>query len=51
MYVYPAVSETPLPPEWERFAPLADDPYQVSPAAIDAYREEWIRQWTATVVD
>ncbi len=51
MYVYPAVSETPLPPEWERFGPLADDPYQVSPAAIDAYREEWIRQWTATVVD
>ena len=51
MYVYPAVEGTPLPTAWERFAPLADHPYPVSPADIDANREEWIREWTATVVD
>lgn len=51
MYVYPAVEGTPLPPVWERFAPLADEPYQVSPDEIAANREEWIREWTATVVD
>jgi len=51
MYVYPAVAGTPLPPLWERYAPLADEPYSVSPAVIDANREEWIEQWTATVVD
>jgi thiamine transport system substrate-binding protein len=51
MYVYPAVEGTPLPAVWERFAPLADEPYRVSPEDIAANREEWIREWTATVVD
>jgi len=51
MYVYPARRDATLPPTWQRYAPLADDPYHVSAADIDAYREEWIRQWTATVVD
>jgi len=51
MYVYPAVKGTPLPGAWKRFAPLADHPHQVSPEAIDVDREEWIRQWTTTVVD
>jgi thiamine transport system substrate-binding protein len=50
MYVYPAVKGTPLPTKWKRFAPLADDPYRVSSAEIDANREEWIQRWTATVV-
>jgi len=50
MFVYPAVAGSPLPPGWERFAPLADEPYALPAADIDANREEWIRRWTATVV-
>ncbi len=51
MYVYPARQDATLPAAWQRYAPLSDDPYQVSTADIGAHREEWIRQWTATVVD
>ncbi len=50
MYVYPAREDTPLPRSWQRYAPLADDPHDVAPADIDAHREEWIRQWSDTVV-
>lgn len=50
MYVYPALAAADLPPDWRRHAPLAEDPYTVSPDDIDANREEWIEQWSATVV-
>ena len=50
MYVYPARTDVSLPKDWQRYAPLAEDPHQVSPAAIDAHREEWIQQWSDTVV-
>ena len=50
MYVYPADPDAQLPPDWERFAPLSDDPYTVQPATIDAKREQWIEQWTDVVV-
>ena len=49
MYMYPAVTGTPLPEEWERFAPLADNPIEVSQEEIGANRDEWLRQWTATI--
>jgi len=50
MYVYPARAGVPLPSAWRRHAPLADDPYSLSPATVDAHREEWIQQWSDTVV-
>lgn len=50
MYVYPAREDATLPRSWQRYAPLAEDPYEVSPPDIDAHREEWIRTWTDTVV-
>jgi len=50
MYVYPARQDVELPADWRRHAPLAEDPYQLDPAVVDANREEWIRQWDATVV-
>lgn len=50
MYVYPADPQAQLPPEWVRYAPLADDPYTVDPATIDAEREQWIEEWTDLVV-
>ena len=50
MYVYPADPQAQLPADWVRFAPLAQDPYTVDPARIDASREQWIEQWTDLVV-
>ncbi|MGW8567722.1 thiamine ABC transporter substrate-binding protein [Isoptericola sp. NPDC055881] len=50
MYMYPADPDVPLPADWQRFAPLADKPFEVAPADVAAHRDEWIEQWTATVV-
>jgi len=50
MYVYPVDPQTPLPATWERFAPLAQDPYEVDPQDIDANRSRWVQEWTDTVV-
>jgi len=49
MFMYPAVADTPLPQEWEQFAPLADNPIEVSQEEIGASRDAWLRQWTAAV--
>ena len=50
MYMYPADPDVELPAEWEQFAPLADEPFEVAPADVAAHRDEWIQQWTTTVV-
>lgn len=49
MFMYPAVSDTPLPEEWEQHAPLADNPIEVSQEDIGLNRDEWLREWTAAV--
>ena len=51
MYVYPVSSSVEVPAEWAEYAPLADEPFTVDPADIDAQRDEWIDAWTATVLD
>jgi thiamine transport system substrate-binding protein len=50
MYVYPADSAAPLPEEWAEFAPLAEEPFTVDPARIDANRDRWINEWTEIMV-
>ncbi len=50
MYVYPVDEQAELPRTWKRFAPLAEQPFEVSAEEIDANREEWIQQWTEVVV-
>ncbi|SDS07805.1 thiamine transport system substrate-binding protein [Paraoerskovia marina] len=50
MYMYPVDGDAALPDEWARFAPLADDPFDVDPAEISAHRGDWIETWTATVL-
>ncbi|MFD6135929.1 thiamine ABC transporter substrate binding subunit [Isoptericola sp. NPDC060257] len=50
MYMYPADPDVELPADWQQFAPLADEPFEVAPADVAAHRDEWIEQWTATVV-
>ena len=50
MFVFPAVAGTPLPPEFTRFAEVPEQPLSLPPSEIGANREEWIRQWTSTVL-
>ncbi|MEM9609083.1 MAG: thiamine ABC transporter substrate-binding protein [Actinomycetota bacterium] len=45
-FVFPAVADTPLPEVFERFAEVADDPAQLSPADVEANREAWVDAWT-----
>jgi thiamine transport system substrate-binding protein len=50
MYMYPADSTVELPAEWKKFAPLATEPFEVPSDDVAAHRDEWIEQWTATVI-
>lgn len=51
MYVYPVSTQVEVPADWAEFAPLAEDPQSVDPAAISANRDEWIETWTSIVLD
>lgn len=46
MYVFPVADDTPLPPEWARFAPQPTDPLTVPAEQISAEREAWLREWS-----
>ena len=50
MFVFPVRDGTPLPPVFEKFAEVAPDPLSLPPAEIGAEREQWIEQWTETVL-
>ena len=50
MFVFPAVTGTPLPDVFKRFAKVPDEPLTVAPDTIAANRERWIQEWTATVL-
>jgi thiamine transport system substrate-binding protein len=49
MYVFPVRQGTPLPATWARFAIQPKHPFAVSPAAISAHRDAWLRQWSDIV--
>jgi thiamine transport system substrate-binding protein len=49
MYVFPVRQGTPLPRAWSRFAVQPRHPYVVSPAAISAHRDAWLRAWSEIV--
>ena len=50
MYMYPVSSAVSLPAEWASWAPLATDPFEVSPADITAHRAAWLEDWSAAVI-
>ncbi|GEA84633.1 thiamine ABC transporter substrate-binding protein [Cellulomonas gelida] len=50
MYMYPVSSAVELPDEWTRFAPLAENPFEVAPAEIAANRDLWLTTWSDTVI-
>ncbi len=50
MYVHPARADVALPRVFERHALVPTTPLGLDPAAIDAGREAWIREWTDIVL-
>ena len=46
MYVFPVDPTVDLPTAWAEFAQQPTDPWEVDPAAIDAHRDEWLRDWS-----
>lgn len=50
MFVFPVNREATLPPEFEQFALIPEDPVDVDPAELDAQRQEWIQAWTEIVL-
>ena len=50
MFVFPVRDGTPLPAVFEQFAEVPPDPLTLPPAEIGADRDEWIEQWTDTVL-
>ena len=45
MYVFPVNSAAELPEAWAEYAEIADDPWELDPADIDANRERWLTEW------
>ncbi len=50
MFVFPARLDTPLPPEFERFAVVPESPLELPPEEIEENRERWVDEWTDIVV-
>jgi len=50
MYVFPVNPKAKLPPVFSEFATIPEQTAQVSPEDINQYREQWINDWTETVL-
>ncbi|AEI13532.1 thiamine ABC transporter substrate-binding protein [Cellulomonas gilvus] len=50
MYMYPVSTAVELPQEWQQWAPLAEQPFEVAPDEIAAERDTWLEQWSDTVI-
>ncbi len=50
MFVFPANTEAALPPEFEEWAPLQQDPLTIAPDVIEAKRDGWTEEWTEIVL-
>ncbi|MFP4634584.1 MAG: thiamine ABC transporter substrate binding subunit [Nitriliruptoraceae bacterium] len=50
MFVFPANQEAELPEVFEEHTVLPDDPIEMDHQTIGEHREQWIEDWTATVL-
>jgi thiamine transport system substrate-binding protein len=50
MFVFPARRDAALPPEFEQFAVVPEQPLELAPEAIEENRERWVEEWTDIVV-
>ena len=50
MFMFPALASAALPQAFVDFVRLADDPYMLEPAEIEANRNAWTERWTEIVL-
>ncbi len=50
MFVFPVNRRAALPPEFEKFAAIPENPLELSPAEIGTNRDRWVREWTRIVL-
>jgi thiamine transport system substrate-binding protein len=50
MFVFPARTGTPLPPVFVKYAAVPEHPFTMSPTEIGRHRDQWINEWTDTVL-
>jgi thiamine transport system substrate-binding protein len=50
MFVFPAREDAALPPAFEKFAIVPDDPLELPPEEIEENRERWVDEWTDIVL-
>ena len=50
MFVFPARTDAALPPEFERFAVVPEEPLELPPEEIEEHRERGVDEWTEIVV-
>ncbi len=50
MFVFPVNSDADLPPEFEKFAVVPENPLELSPDEIGASRDRWVKEWTSIVL-
>jgi thiamine transport system substrate-binding protein len=50
MFVFPVREGVPLPPAFERWAVVPEEPLELPPDEIEANRDRWIREWTSAVL-
>jgi thiamine transport system substrate-binding protein len=50
MFVYPAVTGTPVPAVFTKFSTVPSDPLTLTPTRIGRDRRRWIEQWTDHVL-
>jgi thiamine transport system substrate-binding protein len=50
MFVFPVRDDAKLPPVFTKFADVAAHPATLPPATIGKHREQWIDEWTDTVL-
>ena len=50
MFVYPARTGTPVPPEFTQYGGHPSSPFSVPPVDIAAHRDQWLEQWNTTVL-
>ena len=50
MFVFPVIESATLPPEFVAHAEIADDPFMVDPAEVEAQRNAWTDRWVEIVL-
>ena len=50
MFVFPVIDSATLPPEFVAHAQIADDPFMLDPAEVEAQRNGWTDRWVEIVL-